>query len=248
MPWWVLRGRAAQAGGAGRREALAACPEPGLLGSCRNRVEQEEAGSWCHPGHGGGKHFPPHQGVGPAWSRASVSPPAAQARGERRVPHCTPQQGGDGRGPFCSPPAASSRFLCFLPEPFLAHGWLWLCLCTCRGRKLVPDGTSRRARFSAPKLCNELCLASGRSLAGHSGAPGYLTPSMLFPCPTGPLRTPWICMLCLVRSFAWLGSTVILPWLGGGLCVGRAMGSLEHPGAGRQLWEAGVSLRFCPRG
>lgn len=56
---------AGRAGGAGRREALAACPEPGLLGSCRNRVEREEDGELVssRPRRGGAFLSPGERGA-----------------------------------------------------------------------------------------------------------------------------------------------------------------------------------------
>lgn len=126
------RRQSRQGGSAGRREALAACPEPGLLGSCRNRVEREEAGELVssRPQWGGAFPFPgglaggcaqttgyraaprlplclsfPRWGIACRASQCWQHGQAPRQGAEPCVPLRTLCRGGGGRGPSCSPPA-----------------------------------------------------------------------------------------------------------------------------------------------
>lgn len=68
------RGRGRQGGRGSRREALAACPEPGLLGSCRNRVEREEDGELVSSRPGGGSGSLPGRARGAPREAAAAVP------------------------------------------------------------------------------------------------------------------------------------------------------------------------------
>lgn len=128
-------------------------------------------------------------------------------------------------------------------RPTAGRGWTWpLLLPTCSffSLSLLPSGAFSRSRVAVAvpvrmqreeagagrdfPSCSLWCSPTGAASCawpqdgaspGIGDAHGYLSPSMLCPRHTGPLGTPRICMLCLVRSFARLGSMVIPPWLGG---------------------------------
>lgn len=203
-------------------------------------------GSWCHHGRAGGAlPFRESEGLGVRLRpRASVSPgdgaeqpsagSAAGHPGEVGTPRC-PLATRSGTEVTAAPPAlhlpASSCFLHFLPEPFLARRCLCRCACAHAGRRerkrrlgrgrAGPDGPPSPGRPGTAQACDELCLVSGRSPAGCGDAPRHRrAPRDSSDLPAVPGKE-----LCPAAQPV---RTLIPPWPGG-LCVGRALGGPEHP-------------------
>lgn len=211
----------------------------------------QSRGSWVPAGTGWSRRRP-GAGVIPAMVEGSASLPIRVWGAHGAVPQFPHRQhrrvGSRGcptaphsrEGMDVAPPAPHLQlFLAFSASFRSLFSLTGGCGCACAhaaGGSWCRTGLPVVLALVLPNWCSKLCLASGRSLTGHRGCSRVPEPIHALPTPHWAPGDPTDLHVVLGKELCPAGQHGNPALAGGGLCVG----SLEHPGAGRQLWEVRV--------